>query len=413
MDNVFENLQYKLRTFFSQYDLSTILLILTMLIVTCLFIICMERTKSKRKCDYNSKIVKWTSPSGCSINSTIKKVLTKNGMKKTTSNCDWEIYIPCTYNNLKKQIRNVPKNLSQNITNGKNRKIFVIDNADELCSKNNIWKNLVQSYGRSTASKMMPTTYILTNKDDMKHFKNEYNKNKLYILKKNIQRQKGLLITNNVDTIQKASGDRYVVVQELLQDSYLIDDRKINLRVYILIVCNKGVIETYVYNDGFVYYTVEKFKKGSSEDGPNITTGYIDRKVYEHNPLTHMDLRTYFDTKKRSLSEAEYDILSKKEKISENVFNSIYDLIRNVVKGMNGIICKNGSSLHDTTSFQLLGADVAINENLHPQLIEINKGPDLGAKDDRDSALKMSVVNDIFKVLKITPAEDIGGYIKL
>jgi tubulin polyglutamylase TTLL5 len=408
MNNIFKNILKDFDIY--QYNVSSILLILAMLVTTSLFIICMERNKSKRKCIYDPNTIKWTSPPGCSINSVIKKALTKNGMKKTTSNCDWDVYIPCTYNKLNKQIRTVPKNLNDG---DKTRKVFVIDNADELCSKNNIWRNLVKSYGRTKASKMMPMTYILNNKDDMKYFKNEYNKNKLYILKKNIQRQKGLLITNDIDTITKASRDRYVVVQELLQDSYLIDDRKINLRVYILIVCNKGAIETYIYNDGFVYYTADKFKKGSSEYGPNITTGYIDRKVYEHNPLTHMDLRYYFDNKKRLLSKVERDILSKKEKISHNVFNSIYNLIKDVVRGMDGIICKKNSSLYDTTSFQLLGADIAINDNLTPQLIEINKGPDLGAKDDRDSALKASVVNDMLKVLKIIRSNDIGGYIKV
>ena len=53
---------------------------------------------------------------------------------------------------------------------------------------------------------------------------------------------------------------------------------------------------------------------------------------------------------------------------------------------MNAIsnsICSN-EYLKNTKRFQLFGADVAPDENLHVKLMEFNKGPDMGAKDIRD-----------------------------
>ncbi len=54
--------------------------------------------------------------------------------------------------------------------------------------------------------------------------------------------------------------------------------------------------------------------------------------------------------------------------------------------------------------FQLYGADIAINEHLKPMIMEINKGPDLTAKDSRDKILKETMCKDILKsVGLITP----------
>ena len=48
-------------------------------------------------------------------------------------------------------------------------------------------------------------------------------------------------------------------------------------------------------------------------------------------------------------------------------------------------------------SFQLYGVDVAIDSELRPQIMEINKGPDLTAKDERDKRLKINMCKDMLK----------------
>ncbi len=63
-----------------------------------------------------------------------------------------------------------------------------------------------------------------------------------------------------------------------------------------------------------------------------------------------------------------------------------------------GKICRKGNKLENNTSFQLFGVDVAVDDELNPMVMEINKGPDMGAKDTRDSELKHGVVKDIFRI---------------
>lgn len=353
--------------------------------------------------------IKWTvTDKTCNIDQTIKNVLDSYGIHYSPHDKgDWEIYIPCTYNNLSNQIKDVPE------TNSK--KIFILDDADEICGKDRVWYNLCKTYGRDLAKQIIPCTYILGDDEDMVKFNKEYENEKLYILKKNIQRQEGLLITNNKDEILNAHNDGYVIVQELLQDPYLIDGRKINMRFYVLVTCNNGKLEAYVHNNGFMYYTAEKFKVGDKTTGPNITTGYIDRQVYVDNPLTHMDFKLYLDTKERELNEEEIYLLATRHKLSNYVFGSIYSLLGMVIAGIQSSICKKSSKLSNNTTFQLFGADVAVNNKLEPQIMEFNKGPDLDAKDERDKNVKMSVVKDMFNILGIIDTEKNtrGGFVQI
>jgi hypothetical protein len=354
--------------------------------------------------------IKWYRPNTCKnrINRTLESTLKTNSIEQTNSD-DWVIYLPCSYNKISNEIKeiNLPKKQGQH-----NRKrIFIVNNADELTGKNTLWDNLVKTYGRKKSCELMPTTYLLNSPSDLLIFNKEYKKDNIYILKKNIQRQQGLLITKNYWKIMNGFLKGYVVAQKLLQDPYLINGRKINMRFYLLFVCQNNEVSAYVHKEGFMYYTKDLFKKGTIDDGPNITTGYIDRSVYEENPLTHGDFRKYLDNPVRDLAKVEKDLFNNGVPISLFVFNKIYNLLIKVVDSVKHTICMN-SKVKEYVTFQLFGADIAINDKLEPQIIEINKGPDMGSKGSRDKEIKNSVMNDILKVLKIIP-DNKNDYIKI
>lgn len=259
---------------------------------------------------------------------------------------------------------------------------------------------------------MMPNTYTLYSDDDIARLEKEYDENKLYILKKNIQRQSGLQITDSLNDILNCDDD-YVVVQELLQDPYTINGRKINMRFYVLIICNNNNMDVYVYNNGFMYYTKDKFIKNSKEKDPNITTGYIDRSVYEKNPLTHEDFRNYLD-QSRELSLYESSIYNKGLKLSDVVFKRIYNLLKDVFMALSNNVC-NKNKLKSAISFQLFGVDIALNDQLYPMLMEANKGPDLGSKDERDGYVKNNCAEDTLEIVGIINKKNNkkNGFIKI
>ena len=53
--------------------------------------------------------------------------------------------------------------------------------------------------------------------------------------------------------------------------------------------------------------------------------------------------------------------------------------------------------------FQLYGVDVAIDDQLKPSIMEVNKGPDLSAKDGRDREVKLGLSKDILKSVGLVP----------
>jgi len=320
--------------------------------------------------------------------------LKKNNFKMTDNIKEASLIVPCTYETTETEIIDLEKNGIKENKFGDGVRIFMLNNTDHLVSKILLWKYLVNKYGKDHSSRLIPYTWDLTNNDEFNEFKSQYDNSKIYITKNNQQRQEGIEIHTSIDSIIN-SRSKYLLVQELLQDPYLVNGRKINLRVYVLLIRdNYGNIKLQVYKDGFMYYTKELFEKNDSSFERNITTGYVDRQVYIDNPLTHHDFRKYLDdpNRKKSILE-EYYNQEYNNKLSDYVFSQVYQLMALVFQTYEDVI---GTNTHGV-SFQLYGADVAINDKLQAMIMEVNKGPDLTAKDGRDKELKINMTTDILK----------------
>lgn len=387
-----------------------ILLIFMLVLFVIIMLVALERIincEKEHMVNLNSitSEIKWSKDQKCEYAMTqIYLDVLKNYEIKETSNNDWIIYFPCTYNQMDDEINKVNPN-------NPNQRIFIVNNANSLASKSDLWLNIVQKYGRNKASLMSPLTYVLYKNDELELFKTEYDPNKLYILKKNIQRQEGLKITTDKDEILNASKDNYVVAQELLQDPYLIKDRKTNMRFYVLLVCQNNEISMFIHENGFIYYTKMPFQKGSPKVWSNITTGYIERWIYHVNPLSHTEFKQYLDDKNRYLTSSEQELLNENKQISDIVFSRIYDLIKDIILALDKNICYE-SKLKQYVSFQLFGADIALNDKLEPKIMEFNIGPNLATYDAKDKKIKNKVVEDIFKTIKIIPDVN-NGFIKI
>jgi hypothetical protein len=313
-------------------------------------------------------------------NELLEKVMVDRNMTKDASNYD--VYIPCTYNGSEREIL---KFQSQN-----NKKLFLLEGCDFLASKLALWDLLREEY-KDDARKYMPPTFLLENKKDMDEFPIHFNNNKknrsdqMYILKNYAQRQEGLKLTRDLKEIMDGIKNGWYLVQDYIYDPYLISGHKINLRYYLLIVCRNNKIESYIHNNGFVYYTPEKYNEYDISFKTNVTTGYIDRKIYDTNPLTLDDFRNHIETMKPG---------------SRNLWNNnAKELMSKCMKAINKKVCKN-TNLSQHVRFQLFGCDLAPDSKLNATLIEINKGPDLDAKDERDKQVKIKVQEDIFKIIE-------------
>lgn len=417
--------------------ITIILLLLILLVVLFIYkIICdtdhaMSHENMINIPKINHSEPKWSRTSSCKyhMDDTTYKVLNDTKMINVNDTENADIIFPCGYNNIDDEIKSLPNVYYKANQNGSSQstRVFIIDGADEITAKNYLWKNILNHHGLRKAMSLSPNTYLLTGprKDiDIARLEREHTPGKMYIMKKNIQRQTGLEITDDIDMIKK-NPEGYVLAQELLEDSYLVNGRKINLRVYIIVVCYKNNTDVYVFNDGFMYYTKDNFIKGAKDKDNHITTGYVDRDVYDKNPLTHTDFKKYLDMPEgskyhpsndnRKLYPNESDIRNQGFTISDVVFKRIDILLAEIFISFKGNICRktddNGEPvpIYDDYSVQIFGADVAINDQLQPQIIEINKGPDLSPKDDRDGNVKRKMVNDVLEVIGIKSKSNNNG----
>lgn len=307
----------------------------------------------------------------------LRNMIKANNLNRGTDD-NWSVYLPCGYNYSQQELEKLKPT-------SEDQKIFIIKGCDNLSRKDNVWEHLERKYGVKEAAKIMPRTYVLTSPDNVTEFRAEYSPQKVYILKKNIQRQEGLKMTQDFNEIINGLRSGYVVAQEMLQDPYKIGGHKTNCRVYLLVVCKGTQKQAYIYMDGFMYYTPKEFKPNSMEKDHVITTGYIDREIYEKYPLTLRDFAAYLDTQGMDGKE---------------IFTKTGKMLAKTLDAVSPSICTKSNVMKQTT-FQLFGCDVAFNDKMEAQLIEINKGPDLGGKDEKDKKLKTDMVEELFALIGV------------
>jgi hypothetical protein len=276
--------------------------------------------------------------------------------------------------------------------------IYGVRGTDLLASKSMLAVILKSRLPDGLCDMYMPHTYILENGRDKNLLIAEFDPHKIYILKKNIQRQEGNSLTNKLDDIIGVASE-VVVAQVMLQDPYLVNGRKINLRMYLLVVVDADDLVTmYTYNNGFLYYTPQHFKQNTLEMKYCITTGYIDRSVYAGNPLDFPDLQKYMDTHGDSYS---------------SLMHNAYDMLRNIGFVYKSILEQQNRGLPGK-KFLIYGCDIAPDSSLQVKLMEINKGPDLSYKDERDKQVKYGMLKEAFGIVGINNSKRIAhNFIKL
>jgi hypothetical protein len=307
----------------------------------------------------------------------------------TKDNTNWNIYVPCGYNYVEKELLTIQVS---NNSNSNKKFIFGINGCDLIVSKNKIWETLVSCYGRNEASKYMPESYVLHDKNEMKLFKQNFKPKTIYILKKNVQRKEGLKLTSDLNIILSSLMENYRVVQSYLTDLYLINRRKVNLRIYLLVVIKNGYKSFYISDIGKCIYTKKEYNHNNLDFESNITSYNLDMTVYEKNPRHFDELYKYIDMNSNHNGHDNGNILK----------NNIALLMNKICICLSKSIYQS-SNLKNTICFQLFGADVIFNNQLHPYLLEFNKGPDMIPRDEIDKKMKTTVQEDMFRIVGILP----------
>lgn len=320
----------------------------------------------------------------------LNTVFSENNITKTEDK-DWDIYLPCGYNYVENELTKIRPHTNNQI-------IFGISGCDYIVSKNKLWELLKNYHGRDRAKLIMPETWILNDPQEMKLFKKKYYKNNIYILKKNVQRKEGLKLTNNLREIINAHKDNYKVVQRYNTNLFLINNRKVNLRIYLLIVCHKGKVTAYLHKQGKCIYTNKEYNDNLFDFESNITSYHLDMNVYKENPFSLDELRQFLQYKNQN---------------QELLFNKINNIIYQTIIAVKDHLC-NLRNIYNNQTFQLFGLDIIFDRNMNPYLLEMNKGPDMIPRNDIDRHMKFKVNTDMFNILGVkTENKGKNGFYKI
>lgn len=311
------------------------------------------------------------------FNSLFKNILKNHNINN--NNNKWNIFVPKGYTYIENQLENLK-------LSGHHNKyyIFGIKGCDKIVSKNNIWMILVNEYGRNNSKNIMPETYIISYEHDINKFKQNYDNKNIYIMKKNIQRKQGLYLSNNYYDIIDEMKNGYKIIQKYKTDLFLINKRKINMRIYFLIINDNKTIKYYLSSLGKCIYTNKDIDNNiyDLDFEKHITSYNLDLKIYDKNPQSLKQLKSYLGSNSKIL------------------FNKINKLFLKISKAIHNHLLDEKLN-KKCVYFQHFGADVVFDNNFNPYLLEFNKGPDMNPKNDLDEKMKTKIYYDILHKMNI------------
>jgi len=308
-----------------------------------------------------------------------KNILDSNNFhhqKEISLNQQPDLYIPCGYSNAELELFNLPREQV------KHTKIFAVSGCDIFAGKDTLWQTLEKVYSREGAKLLMPETYLTKLPNDLDLFERFYHPENIYILKKNIQRKEGILILNNLMNILQTikHEPRYVIIQHYITNPFLIQKRKLNIRLYIAVVCTPSSgLKVYLYTQCKCIYANQEYDPNNINNlEAHLTSLNLDTEIYNHLPETFTELQNY-------LGQLEYNYIWKK--INYKVKKIFFAIQKEKA------ICQD---IKGNLNFQLFGMDVMLDDTMEPWILEFNKGPDMSYKTQKDEKLKKNLYQDLF-----------------
>lgn len=327
---------------------------------------------------------------GKTLNDATLKGLQTTEFKKGASANTSSLYIPCDYNYIEIE-------LAKMTPSNQTKYIYAIKGCDSLCGKDSLWSILNLVYGREEASKIMPQTWIIDDEEDNAldtYYQTHRAAQPAFILKKNIQGKRGLKIADSLDMIYEivSYDNAYKVAQLYIKNSYTINDRKLNIRLYVVISCFRKQIQWFIYNYGKCIYTNKKYDPVQSFMGNNIN----DKE--QHFTSYNLNTKQVYITEKLPETLQDFALFIDANQYAK-LWAQICAKLSAIKKAFAGSLC-NLESLAEQICFQLFGIDIIIDaDTMEPYILEFNKGPEMTYKSPGDNTLKQQLITDILDMI--------------
>jgi len=201
-----------------------------------------------------------------------------------------------------------------------------------------------------------------------------------------------------IDDISQLEADDEHIVSRYVDNPYLINGLKFDLRIYVVVTCYDP-LRVYVFKEGLAWFATEKYKKGCKDNKFMHLTNYsINKKSgkFQSNKDIHWD----DEGSKWSLTGwCQYMVGLGHD--MDKIWKDIYDVIlKSLIAGEKHIVNALRRSVpHRSNCFELFGYDVMLDENLKPWLMEINLSPSLTCDTNLDFIIKSTVLVNLFNMI--------------
>ncbi|XP_076840164.1 putative tubulin polyglutamylase TTLL9 isoform X2 [Brachyhypopomus gauderio] len=206
--------------------------------------------------------------------------------------------------------------------------------------------------------------------------------------------------TRSEEQKDEAQVESYVA-QRYIENPYLINGRKFDLRVYVL-VTSYLPLKAWLYRDGFARFSNTRFSLSSIDDQyVHLTNVAVQKTAPDYDPekgckWQMKQLRRFL------MAKHNRDVVDVLFKNIDNIFIRSLQSVQKVI-------------INDKHCFELYGYDILLDRDLKPWLLEVNASPCLTASSQEDYEMKYRLLEDTLHIVdmegRLTGTEKrVGGF---
>eukprot|EP00792_Barthelona_sp_PAP020_P007089 TRINITY_DN3103_c0_g2_i2.p1 TRINITY_DN3103_c0_g2~~TRINITY_DN3103_c0_g2_i2.p1 ORF type:complete len:895 (-),score=183.00 TRINITY_DN3103_c0_g2_i2:695-3379(-) len=280
----------------------------------------------------------------------------------------------------------------------------------EIARKDNLARNLTKlSHLFPKDYNFVPKTWHVPKElfDFQQHHSHRSSKkNVFYIVKPSASAQgKGIYLISDPSQLDASLLEETTcVVQEYINDPFLINGFKFDLRIYVLVL-SVDPLKIYIYDEGLARFATSPFSKVTNENAANLfmhLTNYAINKHNENFIFNSNDQRDDEGSKWsltaiwKHLKTLNHDVEQIKRMMHDLIVKTIISIQPHLKQEFYAVI---GNRTDSFGSFEILGFDILLKEDLKPMLIEVNHSPSFRCDTPLDHNIKFNLINDCMKML--------------
>ncbi|CAH8441717.1 unnamed protein product [Schistosoma rodhaini] len=186
---------------------------------------------------------------------------------------------------------------------------------------------------------------------------------------------------------------RRVIVQSYINQPYLIDGKKFDIRLYVF-VAGFSPLRAYVYREGLVRFASQKYSTSVQQLRNRFVhlTNYSVNKYNKTEETFASNHKWKLSTLWSYLTERGADVLNLWSRIVDIIFKTLSSVV-SCIATMVDQNCRRRASV-----YELFGFDIILDADLKPWLLEVNVSPSLHTNTQLDDEVKTAVVKDMFNI---------------